>query len=326
MTPDEVWAQLDEFARTLEPALQRAFRAAIAQARENLSVEALEHMARTGDVSPLLEELDLQGFKLAARDAVLQAALQGQGLPFEVRLDLLSPNTLRAVQLAEATITSSLSSGISAGTKEYVLRGLQNGVNPLTTARELRGVVGLPPRLAQATANYRRLLTQGQFGQPSTEALGRGLRDARFDRSIQRAADAHVPLTPEQLERQVARYQDRALKLQGETVARTQSMDAITQAQRLQWQTAIDEGRVRETDLRRFWYVARVPVVCPICEQIPFLNPEGVAFNEEFKLPDGSTLWGPTAHPNCRCVVFTRILFNKVDDDFFRTLTLRRAA
>lgn len=307
MTPDQIWEQLDAFARGMEPPVRKAFLEAIKKVRADLTEAELEYIARTGDLRAVLEKLDLTDYTYALRSSVLSAASHST-LPFAVRFNAFDPYAISAMQQAELDMVSNLKTEIVEGIRQYLQAGLMNGVNPKQTAVELRGIVGLTAKQSQAIANYRNLLTGGAKGQPLSEALRRATRDGRFDQAIQRAIMDRVPLKPASVERQLERFEQRMLKQRAETIARTETIDALARAAHMRWQQAFTEGKVQRAVVRRFWHVAKDERTCPICKAIPLLNPEGVGFNEPFKMASGDEIYWPTAHPNCRCMVMIRVV------------------
>jgi hypothetical protein len=311
MLPDEVWSALDAFARGLEPGPRHAFLKAIRKLQADLPQSVLDEAVKTGDVQPILDALDLTDYKLAVRESLLEAASNKTLLPFDVRFDSLDPWAIRAIQTAEFSLMQGLTTDIANGIRTFLTAGIRFGVNPVDTARDIRTIIGLTDRQALSVLNYRQLLTGGAKGQPYREALRRVTRDGRFDRSVLRAIEEKVPLKASQVDAQIKRFEERLLKQRAETIARTETMDALHQAQTLRWQQAIDQGKVNASELVRFWHTAKDERVCPICAKIPGLNEQGRGFNEPFAFPDGETKMGPTAHPNCRCVVFIRIVFAK---------------
>lgn len=309
---EAIWVKLDAFASRMEPPVKKAFLKDIQRVRAALTDEELVYIAQTGDLKPLLLKLDLSNYTFALHQSMIASIETAgvAGLPFEIGFNVMDPLAIRAMQTAELKLVSTLSTEIQAGVKTFLTAGLRNGVNPRVTAVDLRQIVGLTPKQTQSIANYRGLLTGGQKGQPYMEALSRATRDKRFDRAILNAITDKSPLKPDQVARQLERFETRLLNRRAETIARTETMDALYRAHMLRWQQAVDAGKIKESELRRFWHVAKDERVCPICAAIPGLNPEGVGFHEPFQTPEGE-LDGPTAHPNCRCVVFTRIVFEK---------------
>jgi hypothetical protein len=301
-----LWRELDAVARTLEPGLRKAFLEAVAKLRASVSDAELLRVVETGDPRVLLDRLDLGPFKHALRQAVLDAAGSAvPNLPMSVHLDVFNTLVARAMQASEFATLLRVTTEVREGVRQAITAGLANGVHPVDTARALRTVIGLTPKQVQAVANYRQLLTGGAKGQPYQEALRRATRDARFDRTVQRAIDDRVPLTPTQVATQVQRFEERLLKQHAETLARTESISALWRAQHLAWRQAIDEGKVQEGELRRFWHVAHDERVCTVCKPIPELNPAGVEFEQPFRT-EADPVMGPAVHPNCRCVVFVK--------------------
>lgn len=158
-----------------------------------------------------------------------------------------------------------------------VLReGWTTGEAPQTLARALRQVVGLTPRQEATIARLRdTLATEGktatQIARAVDEATARGI-------------------------------QQRAL-----TISRTETLDLASRGAWDAMDQTIRSGIVQTEQVRRFWRVSEDERVCPICSQIPLLNPHGVAQDESFQTPIGLVLM-PTAHPNCRCYIEYQIL------------------
>ncbi len=47
--------------------------------------------------------------------------------------------------------------------------------------------------------------------------------------------------------------------------------------------------------------------LCPLCELVPDLNPDGVGLDEPFQTAAGPVMY-PPAHPLCRCAVTLHFL------------------
>lgn len=78
-------------------------------------------------------------------------------------------------------------------------------------------------------------------------------------------------------------------------IATTQAYGAANLGQRLALRQA---GR----DVRGFWMVARDERLCPICQRIPGMNPDGIPLDGQFQTPAG-LVDGPPIHVMCRCSV-----------------------
>lgn len=306
LTRERFWYALDQFAESLEPAIRKAFLEAVQSVRENFSDEDLARIAMTHDVTPLLAALATDTLKFALRDAVSSAAEQVAVLgKVAVRFDILHPYVTPALKDFESRAIAALEVEVRDGVLAYLRETVSRGMNPIQIARGLRDKIGLPQNMIEAGARHRAMLASGER-RMLKEALKHKLRDARFDGSIQAAMNKGVALTPAQIDRQMVRYYEKALKHHTETIARTASMDAVNVANRLSWQQIISDGQVDVNSLRRYWVVAKDERVCPECKPIPELNPKGRGWDEPFETPVGPIMQ-PTLHFRCRCVIWTAI-------------------
>jgi Phage Mu protein F like protein. len=96
---------------------------------------------------------------------------------------------------------------------------------------------------------------------------------------------------------QAEKYADRLLSSRAEAIARTETIAASNEGQRELWLQAVDQGLLTGTEQRE-WIAS--PKSCEACEE---MDGETVGLTEEFQLPDGDSVIGPPAHPNCTCAV-----------------------
>ncbi len=175
--------------------------------------------------------------------------------------------------------------------RSLLLEALSSGINPRESAAKLKPLLGLNSQQSNAVLSYRRLLEEGKY----TQAAGRQLRDRRFDASLLR----RTTLSQEQIDRMVQRYAERQLRYRAETIARTESIRAANQGQLEAWRQANAQGLL-DASLREHWLPG--PEACPQCDEIPSLNPGGVAIQGLFNTPYGM-LAAPPAHPSCQCAL-----------------------
>lgn len=317
------WEALDAFATSQEPAVARAYVAAVDALRAKLTDAELETLVVTGNVDAILELLDFDAMRFALRDSAIRAATQtpdGFAPPanrpnrnligtwptlVRVRFDTLAPYAVASLRDFESRAIEVLRAEIRAGVIAEIQNGLSRGLNPRETAREIRELIGLPENLARAAERYRQELLSGS---PSDlrAVFERTLRDQRFDRTVLRAIEEKVGLDPKLVDRMVARYAQRAIAFNAETISRTATMDALNLGNRMAWQQALDEGKVLVHELRRFWIVAKDERTCPRCLTIPVLNPQGRGMDEPFVTPYDGLVMYPTLHFRCRCIIYTR--------------------
>jgi hypothetical protein len=183
-----------------------------------------------------------------------------------------------------------ISADAAAAIRLVLLQSLRDGTGPRETARLLTPLIGLSARQAQAVTNYRNMLASGNF----TGASSLSLRDKRFDGRLKPG----VTLTPDQIDKMVARYAERQLRYRATMIARTESIRALNQGQLEAWRQAKQQGLI--DGMREQWLPG--PEACRKCESIPGMNVGGVAIGGMFTTPFG-LLDAPPAHPNCRCAL-----------------------
>jgi hypothetical protein len=190
-------------------------------------------------------------------------------------------------------------------TSAALIRGVREGMNPIATARDFRGSIGLTEYQTKIVANYRRSLET-----LSRDALERELRDRRFDRTVTNAIDGNIPLSQERIDMMVERYTEKWVKYRSEAIARTESLRAANAGSNELYRQAIDRGDLNQGDLIREWIPAKDDRVRDSHAEMagqtrgvnePFISGLG---NELMYPGDPSSPAEDTIH--CRCAVTTR--------------------
>lgn len=222
----------------------------------------------------------------------------------ELRFDLLNPETVAFINAYTFGLIREIADETRRGVQVILRSAFEEGKDIPTQAREIRQMVGLTERQAQAVVNFRRNLERGTE-QSLREVLDRARRDARFDPSVQRAIDNATRLPQPQIDRMVERYRERLLRYRSETIARTESLRASNEGQRELWRQAENQGLLNRAKTQVKWLTAGDERVCPICWP---LNGKTVPLGQSFQTSVG-TVDGPPAHVSCRCsssLVFIR--------------------
>jgi len=151
---------------------------------------------------------------------------------------------------------------------------------------------GLPPAQSARLIRESVGLTKGQ-----TNALN-NLRTKLIENPGKRVKAGKVPIrvpktgiTADRLDRALESYSTRLRNARALTIARTETIAAANEGQRLLWAQAVADGLL-SPGVRRVWIAANNP--CPICQG---LNGTTVGLQEPF----APGLYGPPAHPRCRC-------------------------
>lgn len=189
------------------------------------------------------------------RQPLLQISLSAQAQ--------VNPHVVEALDRQNLRRITAIIDETREAVRQTLQRGIQAGAPPREVARRLRAVVGLNTRQVTAVENFQaRLAGQG--------------RD------------------PAQVERMVARYASRQLKVRTEAIARTEVMTALQAGKRAQWDRLVREGVIQSEDWSQEWVTSQLENVCPIC--LPL---------DGKRAPLGSTFGGllPPAHVRCVCIV-----------------------
>lgn len=200
----------------------------------------------------------------------------------------------------------------SAATRQALVRGIQDGLNPIEQARAFRDSIGLTANQERWVENYRRSLST-----LDRSALDRALRDRRFDPTVERAIEEGRPLTRAQIDRMVERYRERAIRYRSEVIARTESLKATHAGVREMYDQAIESGQLDPNQLVRIWNTAgdeRVREMPGDQTSHARMHNQERRWGEPFTSGAGNQAFDPgtfgVAYEDiqCRCVVSTRIL------------------
>lgn len=330
---DDAWARVEALARRYEPAIAEAILKALESVRDRIALEALAEALAAGDLAAASAALgiDLDAFRgvsqiLGAAARVGAATLAtAPGLRPELRLLIGQPaqNPLLRQWLDSYTLPliRQIAEDTRAGIHAALTAGFQAGVNPLDTARAVRGhltapaaaehaklvksLAGLTEHQTRAVLNFRRMLTE-----LDATALTRALRDKRHDKTLLRAIKDAKPLSPERIEAMVARYAQRFLKYRAEVIARTESLRAANMGVVGTWAQAAASGAVAAALVRKEWIVGPPERLCAVCRVVPERNRGegwGIGLEQAFDTPNGP-VQVPPLHPQCRCIVFCRTI------------------
>jgi DNA-binding XRE family transcriptional regulator len=190
-------------------------------------------------------------------------------------------------------------------TTEMLADAFARGLSPIEQARELKRSIGLTRNQAQIVRNYRRNLERN-----SSQALGRALRDRRFDPSVRRAIRTGQPLSTAQIDRMVARYQQRWVQFRAQTIAVTESRRAASAADAEFWTQAVEDGVVPADAIDSIWRIS--PPNVRASHQA--MRGQRRPFGEPFTSGDGNALRYPSDPlapasdtVNCKCVIERKV-------------------
>lgn len=288
MSPnDRFWLIAQRRVSAMQPDVQSALLRAFAIIRESFTDAELTRIIDSGQIDRLFSEaLDQaamdraflpyrqrirrvtdKGFTFATKDLPKGGKVDGV---VAVSFDHLSPDVITAIRTMETKVLADMQSDIRDTVRAFVENGIRDGKNPRAIGRTLRDVIGMSPTQTENAAKY--------------EA---GLR----------AKD----LPSDRIDRMVATYRRKAISLNAETNARTATLDAYKEGQRLAWQQARDSGVIPPgTELTKTW-----KGVMDLRERPEHVAMQGetVPFDQHFS--NGEMNPGDSTY-NCRCVAIVR--------------------
>jgi hypothetical protein len=275
--------------------MMKAFRV-IAQ---SYSEQELARLISTGQIERVLEtafnDTQLNAAYAPVRDRIRSGVTEGvkyfsRDIPKQgtigINFDSLSPHVIEAIRKLETKVITSQRDDIRETVRQHIERGLSEGKAPKAVAKGLRDVIGLSPHQGNIVANYEKAL-RGEGRNP----LDYKLRDKRFDGSIKKGA-----LTESQIEKQAGAYRSRMIKHNAETNARTAMLDSQKLAQKLSWQSAIDQGIVDGSRLTKTWIG-----IMDAREREEHRAMEGQTVGFFARYTNGEDVPGESTY-NCRCI------------------------
>lgn len=279
---------LHRIADGAAPKVRDEFLAAVEQVRNSVKAKALESALDRQDIEEVLRILDITGNMQAALQPQFIPALEdtyiaaGRAAPrpgggkLGMRFDLTNPRSIRFLQEYDFGLIRQVSDETRHAVRQVVLDAFETGGHPYEQARQIKQFIGLTERQAQTVMNYRDMLE-----------------------SEDHSADAIDQLTE--------RFHNRMLRSRATNIARTETMRAANAGANEAVHQAVEEGLLDRQTTRIGWMVTPDDRLCPLCEAIPDMNPDGVPVGGYFQTPDGP-IKEPPLHPQCRCVPYTMAL------------------
>lgn len=341
-------SDIEALAEKLEPALARAVRDLIKDHVASVNLDDLETALKEGRTYRVLDIIgDVDPVKAAAVREQLQSAVWA-GAALEVQAPVfnqarfafnrLNPALINWLENYSLNLIRDIDTGTRAAVRQALVDGMTKGVNPIQQARQIKQAVGLTENQAKAVQNYHKALEtvherrslkswglgnqrskisgvdvmalDPKTGKPADGINQWRLRDQRYDSAIKRAQENKKPLTPEQINKMVDRYQERMIQSRARTIARAESMRALNVGTGEAWRQAVEGRHVNGDLVRKFWRDAKTERECEECRGLARDQPKrGIPMNAEFvSKKSGRRYRHAPAHPNCLCHVFYRLM------------------
>ena len=311
--------RIEALLRKQDRRMRRAFLDFVRDVRSPAVMREIMRFLEAGDIRGAMGVINTHIAAMAATAPAIiaevaraeVAALQGQFRRYQPSIALSfdpgDPEAASIIRNSRLSLIQGISSEQERVIRQVLTDATQRGLGSRAVAREIRQTIGLTAGQEQWVARYRQSLEI-----LDRNALGRDLRDRRFDKTVARAIDRGEPLSREQIDRMVGRYRERALAYRTETIARTESTRALNQAR----ENALDQVlRQTGTSADRVVQIWRTNMDGRQRDTHAGMNGQERQRGQAFDSPSGAQLRfpGDPRAPageviNCRCNVEMRIL------------------
>lgn len=126
---------------------------------------------------------------------------------------------------------------------------------------------------------------------------GYGLTSRGMAGLTSRALDKAETVTELTLKQRVLDYIGTSVRKRSKVFATQEEHNISQQAQQIAWMWLMDNGKISPNS-QKMWLTARDEKVCPECGP---MHGKKVMLGDRFVLPNGTEVWVPGVHPNCRC-------------------------
>lgn len=330
MAKDTTLKKLEAILAPLEKAARLAFLEAVRLSTQQINLRSLEAAIRDRDILRAVEIAHIKtDFLFKFEGAVWQTYQAGGTMVAEsgrkagavIGFDARHPIAEEWARKNVARNVVAISSQSRAAIKEVIDRQLLAGRNPRSVALEIAGrinkvtgrrsggIVGLAPNQNEFYMN-----ALDDLESLDDRYFTRKLRDRRYDAVVRAAQKSGRPLTKAQIAEISGRYKDRLLLHRAETIARTESLNALRAGRHDGYVQAIDSGKIQRDSIKKSWDTMIDGRERPQHRAMEGEEVEGI--DTPFTLPDGSrmkhagdaSLGAPADQIiDCRCHTFYEV-------------------
>ena len=327
----------------LEPQARAAFLDAISKIRSEAQLKLIIDHLTAGNVDAAILALRLDPSFFQPLDRAISEAYWQGGLmalaalpritdPFNgsrvvLGFDGRHPRAEAWVKEKSSTLITAIVSEQRELVRSVVRQGVIEGKGPRDvaldivgrvdklTGKRVGGILGLTTPQAGYVANARAELSSGT---PSAlrAYLSRTLRDKRYDAVVRKALKDGSPIPKAMVQLMSDRYAAKLLKMRGDMIARTESINALRAGQWEGYKQLLSTGAVSDDQISRSWQSTGDLRTRPHHMEMQGQKVTGI--DSLFTAPDGSkmrfpgdTAYGASAAETiqCRCFMQVRIAY-----------------
>lgn len=326
---------LQDLTQDWEPRLRDAFLASVQELRNGVNVPGLIEAISRGDIEGALRQVHIEPSAYAPFIEEFRSSYNAggnftvsempplkdsTGASAKLRFDVRDLGAEEWISEQSSKFIREVSEDLKVSVRNVLNKGLVEGTNPKTTARE---IVGRYNRTTGEREGGILGLTNSQresIDRAADELLNdpkaylkRKLRNKQYDRYVKKSLATGEPIPADVRQRMINALTSRTEMKRAETVARTETMASLHASQREAYQQAINNGYARPEEIEREWSATSRSK--PTRESHIALDGQKVKFDEPYVSPvTGARLMYP-GDPNapaeeiiqCRCWEIFRI-------------------
>lgn len=267
--------KLQDLLKKMEPQVAAAFQRAVANIINSSQLSRIISAIERNDINAAIRAIDLDEAAYAELAALVRSAYAQAGAVVVANTVWRGSDARKIViywnatnPRAERWLTEVSSQFVTRITNEMrevirgaITSGYAQGLGPRQIALDLvgrvgvggrreGGVIGLSRPQAIAVERMRSSLLSGQ---DMSYIFGLTKRDKRYDSMIRKAIDGGYTLGQKEIDKITGRYADRLLKLRGDTIARTETAQAVEAARQEAFEQWKDKTGISDQFITRRW-------------------------------------------------------------------------
>lgn len=222
----------------------------------------------------------------------------------DLRFRINTPRMREIVDNQVGELITDITARSQASIRDIMQRSLSRGLSRNSTAKLIKDTIGLTEKQTQAVENFRISIENENFGlltqQQRSILAPRMFREQRdkIDLANPKVRARFIRIAMEKrIDTVVGRYSDRLLNQRSMNIARTESLRAVNEGIREQWEQAADDGLINRDKALKQWVIDPT-TACNLCRPLSGIT---VPMTEQFQTQIGS-VEGPPLHPQCNCI------------------------
>lgn len=314
----------------------KEFAAAIADLTSQVRINTLIRHIERGNIEAALRSLDIDAAAFSRVSRAVAGGYEATGLAVAagtvwrgiegqravIRWDMSNPRAERILREQSSKMVTNVTTTARNNARTVITEGYAKGQGPRqialdivgrvgATGRRTGGVLGLSGPQAKHVSSMRSRLRTGDM----RAVLTMTKRDHRFDAAIKRHIVAGTRPSEKEIAKWSGRYSDRLLKLRGDTIARTETANAVESARLEAFKQYQDKTGVPDEFISREWQHAGGGKLNRDWHQsmhgdkvqgltAPFITSKGASMLHPLDTSLGA---GAGEVANCRCTMVVRI-------------------